>query len=124
MSKLHKLLQPYEPTGADPFDAVKAAHLLSRAGFGGTKAEIEKVLKLGPAAAADWLLDFPDAGAEKQSEKQASPDVPNFAAIENFPKNFRELRAMVQGKSPEERAQIRMMLMRGNREALMATSRW
>ena len=124
MSKLHKLLQPYEPSAADPFDAVKAAHLLNRAGFGGTEAEVEKVRKLGPAAAVDWLVSFPDAGAEKQSEKQSTPDLPNFAAIENFPKNFRELRAMVQGKSSEERARIRQMLMRGNREALMATSRW
>ncbi|HVE53908.1 MAG TPA: DUF1800 domain-containing protein, partial [Ramlibacter sp.] len=124
MSKLHKLLQPYEPTGADPFDAVKAAHLLNRAGFGGTEAEVEKVRALGPAGAADWLLSFPDAGAEKQADGKASPDLPNFAAIENFPKNFRELRAMVQGKSPEERQRIRQMLMRGNREALMATSRW
>src|SRR6476661_7614826 len=124
MSKFHKLLQPYEPTTVDPFDNVKAAHLLNRAGFGGTEAEIEKVRKLGPGRAVEWLLGFPDAGAEKQSEKEATPDIPNFSAIENFPKNFRELRQMVQGKSQEERARIRMMLMRGNREALMATSRW
>ena len=64
MSKLHALLEPYAPAAGDPFDAVKAAHLLNRAGFGGTAEEIEKVRKLGPGGAVDWLLDFPDAGAE------------------------------------------------------------
>jgi hypothetical protein len=34
MARLHPQLQPFVPTDADPFDEVKAAHLLSRAGFG------------------------------------------------------------------------------------------
>src|SRR2546422_10941710 len=120
MSKLHPLLQPYEPSANDPFDAVKAAHLLNRAGFGGTAEEVEKVRKLGPAAALDGLMHFPDAGAETQDAQ----DVPDFSSIETFPKNFREMRQMSQGKSPEERQKLRMMLQRGNREALMATARW
>ena len=33
-------LQPYRPTDADPFDGVKAAHLLNRAGFGGSPGEV------------------------------------------------------------------------------------
>jgi uncharacterized protein (DUF1800 family) len=68
----------------------------------------------------DDLLNFPDAGAETQDEK----DVPNFSSIENFPKDFRALRQMVAGKSPEERQKIRQMLMQGNRQALQATARW
>jgi hypothetical protein len=48
MANLHPMLRPYRPSADDPFDRVKAAHLLSRAGFGGTEAEIEKVLQLGP----------------------------------------------------------------------------
>jgi uncharacterized protein (DUF1800 family) len=120
MSKLHALLQPYEPTAADPFDAVKAAHLLNRAGFGGTADEIEKVRKLGPAGAVDWLLDFPDAGAETQDPSA----IPDFSSIEGFPKNFREMRQMLQGKGKEEVQKLRMMLQRGNRDALMATARW
>ena len=38
MARSHPLLQPYKPTPEDPFDLVKAAHLLNRAGFGGTPA--------------------------------------------------------------------------------------
>ena len=120
MGKPHALLQPYQPTAADPFDAVKAAHLLNRAGFGGTPDEIEKVRKLGPGAAVDWLLDFPDAGAETQDPE----DLPDLSAVEGFAKNFREMRKMFLGKTPEQRQQIRMLLQRGNRDALFATSRW
>ena len=52
MSTLHPELQPYKPTSADPFDAIKAAHLLNRAGFGGTPREVEKVMKGGTARVA------------------------------------------------------------------------
>ena len=120
MSKLHALLEPYVPTSADPFDAVKAAHLLNRAGFGGTAEEIKKVCAEGSAAAVDRLLGFPDAGAEAQNPH----DLPDFSAIADFPKNFRELRRMFQGKDKEELQRFRMMLQRGNRDALFATARW
>ena len=120
MSTFHRLLEPYQPTDKDPFDAVKAAHLLNRAGFGGTHDEVEKVRRMGPAGAVDWLLDFPDQGAEEQ----AGGDLPNFLAIDGFPKNFRDLREMVRGKSESERQRFRQMLMRGNREAMAETARW
>ena len=120
MSILHRLLQPYEPTDKDPFDAIKAAHLLNRAGFGGTPEEVEKVRAMGPAAAVEWLLDFPDKGAEEQDER----DVPDFSAIADFPKSYREIREMIRGKSESERQQFRQMLMRGNRQAMMETARW
>jgi hypothetical protein len=69
----HKLLQPFNPTADDPFDAVKAAHLLNRAGFGGTIEEVRKVLDMGPADSVDWLLDFKDQNAEEQGTDQ--PDL-------------------------------------------------
>src|SRR5256885_2385192 len=99
MAYLHPLLKPYKPSSDDPFDAVKAAHLLNRAGFGGTPEEIQKVMELGPTAAVDWLMDFPDAGADEQSQT----DLPNFASIEGYPADFRALRAMMAGKTQEER---------------------
>ena len=99
MTKLHPLLQPYAPTSDDPFDAIKAAHLLNRAGFGGTPDEIEHVMSLGPQRAVDELLDFPEAGADEQSRT----DVPDLSSIDGFPKSFRELRQMYVGKTAEER---------------------
>ncbi len=118
--KLPPLLQPYTPTADAPFDAVKAAHLLNRAGFGGTLDEIARVLELGPQRSVDWLLDFPDAGADEQSQT----DVPNLSSIAGYPQNFRELRQMYVGKSQEERKQLQQMLMAANRDALVATMGW
>src|SRR5688500_12361501 len=49
-------LAPFEPSAADPFDRRKAAHLLRRAGFGGSDTEIAATAELGPTAAVDRLL--------------------------------------------------------------------
>lgn len=120
MASLHPLLRPFKPTSESSFDAVKAAHLLNRAGFGGTDDEIEKVLKLGPIDAVDWLLDFPDAPAEEQS----ASNVPDLSSIEGYPSNFREIGQMMRDKTPEERMKFRQELQRANREAIVATASW
>ncbi|MBC8105911.1 MAG: DUF1800 domain-containing protein [Anaerolineae bacterium] len=120
MSKLHPLLQPLAPTADDPFDAIKAAHLLNRAGFGGTPEEIEHVMALGPIKAVDELLDFPEAGADEQSQT----DVPDLSSIDGYPKSFRDLRQMYVGKSAEERKQLQQKFQMANREAMLATIGW
>src|SRR5437868_10231555 len=107
MLKPHLLLQPYKPTEADPFDSVKAAHLLNRAGFGGTQEEIAKVVEMGPTRAVDWLMDFPDAPAEEQSET----DVPDLSPIADYPSSFRDLQKMLSGKTQEEKQEFRKKLM-------------
>src|SRR5256885_12536089 len=120
MSNLHAQLRPFKPDSDTPFDRFKAAHLLSRAGFGGTPDEIEKVMKLGPMDAVDWLMDFPDAPAEEQSRT----DVPDLSSVEGYPKNFREINEKMRGMTPEERMRYRQMLMQANREAVFATGEW
>src|SRR6185437_7024480 len=113
-------LRPYKPTESDPFDAVKAAHLLNRAGFGGTQDDIEKVMKLGPVAAVDMLLDFPDAPAEEISKT----NVPDLSSIDGYPANFRQIAQKMRNQSPEEKRKYRQMLMAANREAILATANW
>jgi uncharacterized protein (DUF1800 family) len=120
MSRVHRLLVSYRPGEGDPFDRVKAAHLLNRAGFGGTEQQIEKVLELGPQDAVEWLLDFPDQGAEEQTPE----DVPDLSMIEGHPKNFREVRELLEGRDEEERRRVRQMLRRAQGEAIRATAGW
>jgi uncharacterized protein (DUF1800 family) len=115
----HKLLQPYVPTSDDPFDAVKAAHLLNRAGFGGTIDEVRKVIDLGPSDAVEWLMDFKDQSAEEQGT-----DVPDLSAIDGLPKSFKELRKAYEGKSQAELKELRQKFMMSNREAVLATISW
>src|SRR5579872_823605 len=120
MANIHPLLAPYVPTESDPFDDVKAAHLLSRAAFGGTPDEIARVRKLGPQAAADWLLDFPDAPAAEEDEN----DQPNLASIAGSPSSFREYYRQLRDKSPEEKKQLQQQFMQANRQAIEATTNW
>ncbi len=116
----HVQLQPYVPTDADPFDAVKAAHLLNRAGFGGTPTEVARVVGLGPQKAADWLLDFKDVPAEHQGT-----DVPDLSSIDGYGKDYRQtVKLLAAGKTEEERKAIRMKLQRANAEAIRATVAW
>ncbi|MGH2454398.1 MAG: DUF1800 domain-containing protein [bacterium] len=52
------LLRKYRPTASNPWDYAKAAHLLSRAGFGGRPEEIDRLVGLGPDAAVEELLNY------------------------------------------------------------------
>jgi hypothetical protein len=121
MAITHALLEPYQPTAGDPFDAVKAAHLLNRAGFGGTPDEIARVQSLGPAAAVDELLDFPDVSAEEQSDT----DVPDLSAIEGVPRTFRQLQQQLQGKTNlQDKQALRQKFNQANMQVLMTTMAW
>ncbi len=46
------------PIAAGDWTYERAAHLLERAGFGGTPEEIERLVKMGPKAAVDYLVDY------------------------------------------------------------------
>jgi uncharacterized protein (DUF1800 family) len=121
MAFSHPLLDRYEPSPVDPFDAVKAAHLLNRAGFGGTPDEIEHVRSIGPEAAVDELLDFPELSAEEQNEA----DVPDLSAIDGVPKTFRELNQQVNAATDlAAKQKLRQAFNQANMEVLMETMAW
>lgn len=77
-------------------------------------------MKLGPAQAAEWLLDFPDQFADEQSPQ----DVPDLTAIEGVAANFRELRRQLADKTREERQAAIKKLQMANREAMLAAWDW
>lgn len=117
---LHPLLQPFKPTESDPFDYTKAAHLLQRAGFGGTHDEILEVMALGPEKAVDRLMTFPDAPIDEQGQGIG----PDLSSVEGYPSDFAQIRKLYEGKSQEERQEIRQRLQRANREAVGQTMGW
>ena len=55
------------------WDSDKAGHLLERAGFGGTPAEVAHLAQLTPAAAVDWLVDYELVTNDHLSGFDASP---------------------------------------------------
>ncbi|MBM3999272.1 MAG: DUF1800 domain-containing protein [Planctomycetes bacterium] len=64
-----------EPLPEDQWDRAKARHLLVRAGFGGTPAEVDQLHKMGLHGAVDHLVDFalqPATGATLD----AAPSIP------------------------------------------------
>ena len=58
-----------KPLSASRWDFTTAAHLLNRAGFGGTPADIDRLVALGPEKAVLSLLDF-----EKVPDNTPPPD--------------------------------------------------
>ena len=51
------------PIDAADWDYDKAAHLLERAGFGGTPDDIERLAAMSPAAAVEWLVRYETTAA-------------------------------------------------------------
>ncbi len=52
-------LDPFVPSAGNPWDAVKAGHLLRRAGFGPAPQEVAAAVSAGPDRAVDALFTFP-----------------------------------------------------------------
>ena len=60
------MLQPLSP---GKWNSVTAAHLLNRAGFGGTPASVQKLVELGPDAAVSMFVDY-----ERYPDPTPAPD--------------------------------------------------
>ncbi len=103
-----------KPLSSDKWDYAKAAHLLNRAGFGGTPAEIQNLDDLGLDKAVALLLDY-----EKIPDPTPNPDwaKPNPEEIRRFREGIKnaatpEARKMLQ-QEQQQIIQVRMQQLRG-----------
>ena len=62
------------PLCATKWNYATAAHLLNRAGFGGTPGEIEELIALGPDKAVDKLVDYEKIPDPASDPEWARPD--------------------------------------------------
>src|SRR3984957_17441684 len=102
-----------KPLADKQWNFTTAAHLLNRAGFGGSPSEIEKLADLGPDKAVSFLIDY-----EKIPDSTLNPD---WAQPE--PERMKRLRDVYQHGTPDEKKQaqqennkllqLRMMELRG-----------
>ena len=103
-----------KPLSSKDWDYSKAAHLLNRAGFGGSPAQIQKLADLGPDRAVAFLLDYENIPDPTPNPDWARPN----------PEEIRQFREGIKNaKTPEERKEIqkeqqqtfqrRMMELRG-----------
>ncbi|MBV9439621.1 MAG: DUF1800 domain-containing protein [Candidatus Eremiobacteraeota bacterium] len=87
----------------------QAAHLLRRAGFGGSPADVDRLAAMGPDAAVASLIRFPDT-----SSLPARPDLPALPVPPIRP-------ALM---SPDQRREFVMTVNRTRREGLIALQTW
>jgi uncharacterized protein (DUF1800 family) len=85
-----------KPLSAKDWDFAKAAHLLNRAGFGGTPAEIQKLADLGLDGAVSSLLDYEKIPDPTADPVWAKPD----------PERMKKVADAIRTGTPEEKRQM------------------
>lgn len=101
------------PLSARDWNRDKALHLMNRAGFGGTPAEVTEFARLGPAAAVDRLINFDAIPETVENPSWAKPD-PEFATQ----------RRRLAGLSEEERRMAQQKLRRTQEEHILDLREW
>ena len=74
-------LRRYQPSAQNPWDRVKTAHLLSRAGFGGTPDEVTRVAGMRFEPALDPILNYENIPDVEFSEIDFTPIREMYAAL-------------------------------------------
>jgi hypothetical protein len=97
---------------ARSWDRDRAAHLLRRAGFGGTPAEIDRLHRLGCEGAVDELVDF-----YMTPQKHA-----DFSAV--VPPDVEAMRDRMAGLEEDQRRAIRIRIDRLNRLQVQDFRAW
>ena len=67
-----------KPLPSSRWNYSTAAHLLNRAGFGGSPADIEKLVEMGPAKAVDHFVDFDKIPEDYPRPLWADPDPSDY----------------------------------------------
>jgi uncharacterized protein (DUF1800 family) len=101
------------PIRADQWNFTTAAHLLGRAGFGGTPLEIERLGALGLAGAVSFLVDFEKTPDPATDPSWAKPD----------PERAKRLAALRQAPE-EERREMQKQEQQSQRERMMELRGW
>jgi hypothetical protein len=99
-----------------------AQHLLNRAGFGGTPAEIQRLVGMGPRAAVDFLVDF-DAIEDRPPELKLDPDIMRPPTPEER-QAYRRARRANDEKALGEFRKKRMERQRADRQQLVDLRQW
>src|ERR1017187_8884746 len=102
----------FKPLNVSKWDFTTAAHLLNRAGFGGTPVEIENLVELGHEQAVAALVDYekiPDATADPAWARPDPERQQRLAALRNAPEEPRRMMQQEEQKLQRER----MMELRG-----------
>jgi uncharacterized protein (DUF1800 family) len=78
------------PLPASKWNYATAAHLLSRAGFGGTPEQIQKLAAMSPTAAVSYFVDFENIPETYTAPEWARPDPARAERYRKVQQMFRE----------------------------------
>ncbi|MGQ0568595.1 MAG: DUF1800 domain-containing protein [Armatimonadota bacterium] len=107
-------LAKYVPSASDPWDRMKAAHLLNRAGFGGRPDEVDRFVRMGPDAALDELMNY-----ERIAESVPPPDFTSLRAL------WENVFALYRPGVPErQRFEARAIAFRADNQKLLELREW
>jgi len=103
-----------KPLATDKWNYAMAAHLLNRAGFGGTPEEIQKLADMGPDQAVSSLIDFENVPDNTPNPDWARPDAEEIIKFREAIRNTTDpqQRRMLQ-QEQQKLIQQRMMELRG-----------
>lgn len=107
-------MRMFVPSPSNPWDYAKAAHLLNRAGFGGKPEEIQRLIKAGPEAAVDEILNY-----ERVPESVPSPD---FSALRDLYEEALQRRR--DGADEAARRALARLIRRTAREKFQEVREW
>ncbi len=102
-----------KPLSAERWNFATAAHLLNRAGFGGTPAEVEKLAAMKPADAVAYFVEYEKFPVSLAGPEWAKPD----------PDRVEKYRA-IREANPEDRQKMVREIQRTQREQLMELRNW
>ena len=102
------------PLSPKEWNYSKAAHLLNRAGFGGTPAEIQKLADLGLEAAVAALLDYEKIPDATPNPEWAQPD----------PERMQKLYQIIRNGTPEEKKEAQRQQQQLQRQRIMELRGW
>ena len=94
-----------KPLPSSRWNSSTAAHLLNRAGFGGSPAEIEKLVQMGPAKAVDYFVDFDKIPEDYPRPVWADPDPGQYERFTAIRRKQLEGRREARDLPEEEREQ-------------------
>jgi uncharacterized protein (DUF1800 family) len=102
-----------KPLSSDQWNYAAAAHLLNRAGFGGSPAEIQALADLGPERAVAYLLDYEKIPDLTPNPDWAKPNPEEIAKFREAIRNGTPEQKQLAKREQEQLIQRRMMELRG-----------
>ena len=116
-----------KPLPADKWNFTTAAHLLNRAGFGGTPPEIEKLAEMGPDRAVSCLVDYDKIPDPTLSPNWAKPDperMEKFAALRRTNQELRQAKGDQRKELEEKRREMQREQRQMQQQHLLELRDW